>query len=647
MSSLGPSDPELPLLLPDTAAPQNVAAPPEVDPRKAGQLAALFRNDGVETDRHAAPRSGAAGRFLGRIAVFAVLTTIVVGGGWAAAKYSGLLDEKAAVKQMTHNVARGDLVITVTQKGNVESASNIEIRCLVAGGGTIKNIVTDGTIVKEGDQLVELDSAAIDEQILQQRIGYEKARAVRDQAKNDLEAAKIALREYVEGTFKKEVQLVDGQITIAEENLRSAQNTLLYTQRMFRKAYVTPLQLEAQQFAVKRAQLDLDTAKTAKRVLEEFTYLKMKNDLETQVATAGAKASSEQTAFELEESKLKRLETQKLNCLIAAPQDGMVVYANDSGSSRFGGSSDRPKIEEGATVREGQVILRVPDLRQMQVRVTVHESKVESLKAGMPASIRVQNRKLTGYVTFIANQPESTSMFSANVKEYATFVRIDGEQSDLKPGMTAEVEILVDEKKGVLTVPVQCVVEQAGRLYCWRETPQGFEKTEIKLGTGDDRNVEVVSGLNENDVVLQNPPERSEGNFATSPGSRSQFGAGPRGTKPDDKAPGGAGAGGPEAGVGGAGQGGPEGGRPAGGRSMDLMSLDKDGNGKVSRAEATEKMQSFFDRMDGNGDGFITAAEAAEARARRSAQGGGPGGGAAGGGGPAAGSPRGAAGPGT
>ena len=131
MSSFGPSEPELPLLLPDSTTPQ------QADPRKAGQLAALFGNDGAETDRHAEPRSGAAGRFMGRIAVFVVLTTIVVGGSWAAAKYSGLFDEKAAVKQMTHKVERADLVITVTQKGNVESAANIEIRCLVAGGGTI------------------------------------------------------------------------------------------------------------------------------------------------------------------------------------------------------------------------------------------------------------------------------------------------------------------------------------------------------------------------------------------------------------------------------------------------------------------------------------------------------------------------------
>jgi HlyD family secretion protein len=639
MSILGPTD--------SASTLRNDPAPGGDASRSAGRL---FRSDGSETDVHSRDkRPGAMRKLFGRLVALTIALVLIGGGGWAVAKYTGLFEAKQAATVLTHKVTRGDLVITVTTKGNVESASNIDIRCLVAGGGLIKSIVADGTIVKEGDQLVELDSAAIDEQILQQRIGYEKARAIRDQAKNDLEAAKISLREYVEGTFKKEQQLLDAQITIAEENLRSAQNTLMYTERMFRKAYVTPLQLESQQFAVKRSQLELETAKTAKRVLEEFTFLKMKNDLETLVATSEAKAKSEQTAFELEESKLKRLETQKENCLIAAPQSGMVVYANESSSSRS--SSDRPKIEEGATVREGQVILRVPDLSQMQVKTTVHESKVESLRSGMPASVRIQNRKLTGYVTFIANQPEPGGFFSSNgVKEYATFVRIDGSQSELKPGMTADVEILIDDKKGVLAVPVQCIVEQAGKLYCWKQVGAEYVKTEVKLGAGDDRSVEVTSGLTDGDVVLQNPPERSESSYSGANDTRSQFGSGRQGT-PGAGAPG-AGPAGTGGGPSMGGPGGPDGGGPrgaGGGRSMDLMSMDKNGDGKVSRDEAPEQMREFFGRMDTDGDGFITAAEAAEARARRAAAGGGgpggPGGGAGpeGGGGPGAGAP--AAGP--
>jgi multidrug resistance efflux pump len=542
------------------------------------------------------------------LVALSVVAGIVVGGWWVVRRYVWTADE-GVEQHLTHTVHRGDLVITVTEDGNVESAANIDIRCQVAGGATIKKIVLDGTIVKQGEELVELDSSAIDEQILTQKIAYEKARAVRDQALNDLQAAKISLREYVEGTFVKDLQTADANITVAQENLRSAQNTLDYTEKMFRKGYVTQLQQEAQEFAVKRAGLDLDLAQTAKKVLQEFTFAKMKNDLEALVATSEAKAKSEQAAFELEESKLKRLETQKINCIITAPQSGMVVYANESSGGRFGGSSDRPKIEEGATVRESQVILRVPDLAQMQVKVTVHESKVESLRVGMPASIRIQNRKLTGYVTSIANQPETTSMFSAGVKEYATYVRIDGEQTDLKPGMTAEVVILIDERKNVLTAPVQCVIEQRGKFYCWRIVDGQPAKTQVALGAGDDRQIEVREGLADGDVILQSPPERSEGNFSTRDGN--QFGGGKRtgkgkgaGDEPSAEAP--------------SAEGAP---RPAGG-GRNLMANDKDGDKRISRDEAPPQLQSFFDKIDTDGDGFISEGEAQAAQARMKAAGG-------------------------
>ena len=60
----------------------------------------------------------------------------------------------------------------------------------------------------------------------------------------------------------------------------------------------------------------------------------------------------------------------------------------------------------------------------------------------------------------MASQPEPTGFFSANVKEYATIVRIDGQPEGLRPGMTAEVEILVDHLHDVVTVPVAAIVQQ-------------------------------------------------------------------------------------------------------------------------------------------------------------------------------------------
>jgi multidrug efflux pump subunit AcrA (membrane-fusion protein) len=151
-----------------------------------------------------------------------------------------------------------------------------------------------------------------------------------------------------------------------------------------------------------------------------------------------------------------------------APKGGMVVYSNSEGS-RFGGSS-AISIEEGAQVRERQSIIKLPDLANMQVDVKVHESKIENLERGMRALIRVQGRELQGTVISVANQPEATSRWEGNVKEYKTIVKIDGEPEGLRPGMTAEVEILVTNLKDVVRVPTSAVVETGIEHHCWSRT---------------------------------------------------------------------------------------------------------------------------------------------------------------------------------
>ena len=105
----------------------------------------------------------------------------------------------------------------------------------------------------------------------------------------------------------------------------------------------------------------------------------------------------------------------------------------------------------------------------------------------------------------IANQPEASGWFSANVKEYATIVKIHREQAGIKPGMTAEVEILVAHLQDVLTLPVATVVEQRGAFYCWVKTPQGAERRPLVLGLSNDKFVEVKDGVAAGEEVVLNP----------------------------------------------------------------------------------------------------------------------------------------------
>ncbi len=569
-----------------------------------------------------------------------VLAVVAGLGSLGYATVTGTWESRAASAFLTHPVTRGELLITVTEDGNLESAQNVDIKCEVAGGSTILWIVEDGKEVAEGAELVRLDSSQLEDQINQQRIVFEKARATHIQAQKDYEVAKISVQEYQEGTFRQNQEKVNSDITIAKANLTSAENSLQHTQRMFRKGYVTPLQLDTQQFAVDRAKLDQAAAMTAKDVLERFTKVKTLQDLESKRDTGEAKKNSEKAAFDLEEGRLKRLETQLKKCQIRASRAGMVVYANEQSRSRMG-PQQGSEIKEGATVREQQAILRLPDLSNMQVKVTVHESKVDRIHRGMRARIRIQGRDFQGTVISVANQPEAGSFFSAAVKEYATIVKIDGESKELRPGLTAEAEILIAALKGVISVPVAAVFEHRGQAFACVKTGTKVEKRAVELGMTNDKAIEIKRGLQEGEEVVLNPravlPEmtedvkeaekvdvdqrfgkaKEEGRGEKGEGRREK--GNPGGPSPDARGPdGGKGPGG----FGGGPGGGPgEGGRPrgpggAGKGRFDLMQSDKNGDGKISRDELPEPMQGMFDRMDANSDGFIDKAEISAMRAR-------------------------------
>jgi HlyD family secretion protein len=570
-----------------------------------------------------------------------VVVLVVLLAVAAFAMLSPRLEGEGNGEIITHRVARGDLLVTVTEDGTVESAENLQIKCEISGGTTILSLIEDGKEVEKGQILATLDSSKLDEDISQQKIAVEKARASFVQAEKDFNVAKIAIREYLEGTYKQELQNLESNITIAKENLSSAENTLQYTQRMFRKGYATVLQRDAKEFAVQRAKLDLDLAITAKTVLTEFTRAKQLEDLNSQRDTAEAKMKSEKASLDLEEARLKRLEGEREKCVIRAPKAGMVVYANEL--SRRGPPGSRTvQIEEGAAVREQQDIFRLPDLSRMQVKTAVHETKVEHLRPGMRAVIRVLDRELPGEVMSVASQPEPTSFFSANVKEYATIVKIEGEHKELRPGMTAEVEILVTHRKNVLTLPVAALVEQGGRFVCWVQSNGKIQKRPLKLGPTNNKFVEIEDGVSEGELVVLNPravieEAREKGldtedddtsrRFGSAAGVDAGIPANPsRMPSPEEAGPA-AGAGPPPAAgpPGGGGLPSPPGGDQGGRRRPpDFSAMDKDGDGRLSREEAPGPMANFFDSIDTNGDGFVDRSEHDALRSRFRNRGGNP-----------------------
>lgn len=433
--------------------------------------------------------------WLKRLGMLLLLVAVVSGIGAIAPRF---MPTATKVKHLTHKVVRGNLNVTVTENGAVESSNNKEIKCLVKGGSTVLWVIETGTLVKPGDELVRLDQSQIEDKILQQKIVYESALAAKITAESDVAVAEISMTEYLEGTYQEERSKVEKEIFEAEQALRKSELSYSSALRLTAKGVVKDLQLEGEKFAVDSAKKDLQLKQTRLDSLEKYNKEKMLQELKSKLRAAQAKLASFEASLELEKTRLDREKQQLENCVIKADTAGMVIFPS------MAAWKDTPDITEGAVVREQQTLLMIPDVSQMQVKVGIHESKIDRLKVGMPAKIQLQDLTLEGEVSEIAEVTRPAGWWTGNLVKYDTKIKMTPHPG-LKPGMSAIVDIVLAKHENVLTVPVATIVESEGGFFCWVQTEKEVKKRALKIGDSNDEFTVVLDGLNEGDEVILNP----------------------------------------------------------------------------------------------------------------------------------------------
>ncbi len=406
---------------------------------------------------------------------------------------------------LLYKVEKTRLPVTVVERGTLESANNKDVVNEVEGMTTIIFILPEGTRVKEGQKVCELDSAVLRDNLLNQEIATKRAKADLDQAQKTLEVAEISVQEYLEGTYPQEIQTAEGQIKLAESDLVRAKDKLEWSNKMFDIGYVTGPQNYADKLAKQKSEFSLQEAEKKLEVIQKYTKEKQVKELQAAVEKARSDMLAKQNTYDLEKAKEDKLRKQIDNCVLFAPNDGLIVYANEQ--NRFG-SNNQAMIEEGAQVRERQKIFSLPDINNMQVNTKVHESMIDRVSRGLKARIRVDSfsdQGLTGTVKNVQPLPDPTSWMSSDIKQYTTLVTIDNGIPGLRPGMSAEVTILVTQKDDVLAIPVQAILQFKGQDHVYAITPQGPQRRVVELGLSNDKLVEVTKGLKEGDKVVLNP----------------------------------------------------------------------------------------------------------------------------------------------
>ena len=273
---------------------------------------------------------------------------------------------------------------------------------------------------------------------------------------------------------------------------------LRHSEDLFKLGYVTELEVEGNAITVTQAELELKVKETQRTVLEQYSKKMELETLNGNLIASKSKLEADKAGLAMDEGRRDRALEELQQCVIKAPKSGLVIYPS---AAQW---KDTPDITQGATVHKDQTLLLMPDLSAMQVKVGIHESIIDRIKPGMTAWVTLPDMKLTGKVSSVASVTRPAGWWTGNVVKYDTIIELPSVKG-LNPGMSAEVEVVMDRHEDVLTVPVAAVIQLAEGDFCWVQTAEGTARRPLQLGDTNDSFIVVKAGLKEGDAVVLNP----------------------------------------------------------------------------------------------------------------------------------------------
>ena len=391
-----------------------------------------------------------------RIIIGAIALLVLVGGGYGV--FAALRPNHEIDPSKLATVERGDLAKVVVATGKIQPLSKIEVKSKASG--IVKKLYVDyGDRVKQGEILAELDKIQLEAGVRASEANYQAAQAARDSAVASLERSKVD----AEGP----------DVPFLKLNMERAEQ--MYKDGVMSKSLVED--------AEKNYQLALNRQVSAQRNLIVA---------KAEIAKAEAQVAQAKAALENAQEDLR-------NSTIVSPIDGLVlskdVNVGDAVSSILVLGS------------QATLLLTLGDISEVYVQGKVDEADIGKVYLNQPARIVVESfkdKKFTGKVTKISPLGKEKD----NVTTFEVRVSISNPTGELKANMSANAEVVLEEKKDVLMVQEASLIYDKDRNASVEmpdpKAPNGRKKTSVKLGISNGVKTEIVSGLAEKQqVVLQ------------------------------------------------------------------------------------------------------------------------------------------------
>tara|TARA_B110001469_G_C9639851_1_gene321580 strand:+ start:718 stop:1944 length:1227 start_codon:yes stop_codon:yes gene_type:complete len=331
----------------------------------------------------------------------------------------------------------------------------------------ITDLITEGTYVQAGDYVAQLDKSDVGTKIASSTTEAEKITSKYEQARLDTAIEMMKLRD----------ELINLNYEIEEKNLIANQSS-----------FEAP--------AVQR-QTEINLEKAERKLQQSISNISLKRKQNT------AKLHQISLSLKQEQSKLTRLEELMVALKIVAPKEGMVVYKR---------TWDGKKITSGSSIGVwNPTVATLPDLSKMVTKTYVNEIDISHLKKGLTVGISIDafpDKSYTGEVVEVANVGEQLP--NTDSKVFEVTIEINERDTLLRPAMTTNNNILIEELKEVLFIPQESVFVNDSISYVVIKTGLSLKKQRVDLGKSNSNFVVIAKGLKEGEEFLMVKPEDIE-----------------------------------------------------------------------------------------------------------------------------------------
>jgi len=416
--------------------------------------------------------------------VLLMLAALVLAGWW-------LLRSRAAGSQTastveTATVARSPFRVSVSGSGTLEAVQTLEVKPRV--NGVVLQLPKVGERVQKGQLIARLDPTDYQRTLENAQLALKKAQA-------NLEALR-ANQASAEATSRQSLASAEVAYANASRDLQSARDNLEATQKLYDAGGTSLQSLQQAKDAYAKAQASLESARVNLETARRSLALKG--------ASNAQELKNAQLAVQQAQLEVKTAQQNLAATEIYAPFSGLVAEVNGQVGS----------VGVGATNSNSSALLTLIDISSVNLPLQIDESEIAKVRVGQKVEVSLDafsDESFQGVVTQISPQAKVVS----NIAVFYVTVNIPNPEQKLKPGMTAEGEILIQEIPDALLIPKRAVQTVRGRGYVEVLKADGSQETvRVVLGPDDGVNQVVIEGLEPGQRVVL-PTRRASGSSSS------------------------------------------------------------------------------------------------------------------------------------